>query len=246
MALLKAYHRPTSADAALMLLSRRGVHTALIAGGTYINARRDVKVEEVVDLQAAGLDELHRAGDRLTVGAMVRIQTLVEHPETPAVLRNAARREGPNTFRHVGTIGGAVAVADWESEFLTALLVLDSDVNVQTPQGHRVYALAEFLSDVPNALDGGLITSITLATPGMTASDRVARTPADNPIVAATARRDLLGRIHLALSGVASTPLLVVPDDVANLNPPADFRGTSAYRRQMAVLLSKRVLAALA
>jgi CO/xanthine dehydrogenase FAD-binding subunit len=246
MAILKAYHRPTSADAALMLLSRRGVTTALIAGGTAINARRDADVEEIVDLQAAGLDELHRAGDRLTVGAMVRLQTLVDSPEAPDLLRDAVHREGPNTFRHAGTIGGAIVVADWESELLAALLVLDSDINVQTPQGHRVFGLAEFLEDVPKALDGGLITSITLGTTGATASDRVGRTPADKPIVAATARRDLLGRIHLGLSGVAPTPILVDVDKVVTLDPPADFRGSSAYRREMAVVLSKRVLAALA
>ncbi len=246
MAVIKAYHRPTSADAALMLLSRRGVTSVLVAGGTAINARRDLEFDEIVDLQAAGLDELHRAGDRLTLGAMVRMQTVVDSPEAPDLLRDAAHREGPNTFRHVGTIGGAVAVADWESDLLAALLVLDTDVNVQAPEGHRMYGLAEFLEDPAKALDGGLITSISLAVTGATASDRVGRTPADKPIVAASGRRDLLGRLHLALSGVAATPILVDPDKVGDLTPPDDFRGSSVYRREMAVLLSKRVLAALA
>lgn len=241
MTLIQAYHRPHTLDEALTLLARPGLNTAVLAGGTYLTAHAE-DVDEVVDLQALGLDGIARAGERLVLGAMTSLQAIVDAAAAPALLREAAHREGPNTFRNQGTIGGAMAGADPESELLAALLVLDVEVKVQTLAGSRTLALPAFLADVRAALAGGIITAVSLATEGVTASDRVARTPADKPIVAAVARKTPEGRISLALCGVARTPILVAPDQVAGIDPPADFRGSSEYRREMAVLLAKRVL----
>jgi len=159
-----------------------------------------------------------------------------------------ARREGPNTLRNKATIGGIIVGADPESELLAALLVYQTMVTVQSSGGRRQIALPDFLSNVPAALDGGLIIEVSLATTGQGAGERVGRTPADHPIVAAVARQDNEQQIHLALCGVAQTPILVEPDMdqlKAALNPPNDFRGSREYRRQMAVTLSKRVIATL-
>jgi CO/xanthine dehydrogenase FAD-binding subunit len=46
----------------------------------------------------------------------------------------------------------------------------------------------------------------------------------------------------LALTGVAATPILVEPGDLAHLDPPGDFRGSSRYRRELAGILAKRVV----
>lgn len=246
MAQLETYHRPESVAEALQLLGRPQVNTAIVAGGTSIIARMAETVEEVVDLQATGLDQVNYAAGRLTLGAMVRLQTLVDEAQAPTLLREMAHQEGPNTFRHQGTVGGAVVMANPESEFLAALLVFEAEVEIQSTGGTRHMALPDFLADVPAALAGGLVTAISLATGGTGASERVARTPVDSPIVAAVARRDEAGQLHLALCGVAKTPILINPDGLnqlkAKLNPPGDFRGSSEYRRQMAVVLSHRVI----
>ncbi len=241
MTLIQAYHRPHSVEEALALLARPSIITAVLAGGTHLTAHTE-NVDEVVDLQAIGLDGIDWTGSQMTVGAMTRLQTLVETADAPALLRQAAHREGPNTFRNQATIGGVIAGADPESELLAALLVLEAEVTVQTLAGSRTLALSAFLPDVRAALAGGIITAISLATAGVTASDRVARTPADKPIVAAVARKTPEGRILLALCGIASSPILVTPDQLASLDPPADFRGSSEYRREMAILLAGRVL----
>jgi carbon-monoxide dehydrogenase medium subunit/putative selenate reductase FAD-binding subunit len=246
MTRLKAYYRPSSVEEALQLLARPQVTSLIVAGGTYINAHLAENVDEVIDLQATGLDTADEVEGRLRLGAMVRLQTLVELDQTPALVRQMARREGPNTLRNQATIGGIVVGADPESELLAALLVHEAEVEVQSRSGSKQIALSDFLADVPAALDGGLVTAVSVVTSGRGTGERVARTPADRPIVAAVARRDDQGRIHLALCGVASTPLLVNPDpDQLNLTPPADFRGSSAYRRQMAITLSRRVISAL-
>ncbi len=240
---LKAYHRPASLDEALRLLSRHGVNTAIVAGGTYINAHLDTMVDEVIDLQAVGLTEASYSSDRLTLGAMVRLQSIVEDSQAPALLRETAHREGPNTLRHAASVGGIVVGASKESELLAALLVFEAEVQIQSTHGSKRLPLTDFLRDGPAALDGGIVTAVSLATTGKTASARVGRTPADQPIVAAVARLDPNGKLHLALCGVAHTPVLVDPHNVkAAVNPLGDFRGSSEYRRHMAATLAERVM----
>ncbi|MBI1878263.1 MAG: FAD binding domain-containing protein [Chloroflexi bacterium] len=159
------------------------------------------------------------------------------------MLRQTAHREGPNTFRHAATVGGVVVGANRESELLAALLVLEAEVQIHSKQGVRRLSLANFWRDGSAALEGGIVTAVSLATTGKTASARVARTPADSPIVVAAARLAPNGRTYLALCGVAQTPVLIDPDHVkAAVNPPGDFRGSSEYRRHMAATLAKRVI----
>ncbi len=248
MTQLKAYHRPQTITDALTLMARAGVKTAVMAGGVQLVPHIDELADEVVDLQDVGLARITCAESEITFGAMVTLQTVIATPQTPNLVREAAQFEGPNTVRNAATLGGVIAGADRESELIAALLVFEAQVTVQTASGSKTVALAEFLRDVPAALAGGLITGVTIATGGQTASARVARTPADKPIVAAAARKTASGGIKLALCGVAITPILVDPgsDVKAALNPPADFRGSTEYRRQMAATLTRRVLSELA
>ena len=100
------------------------------------------------------------------------------------------------------------------------------------------------------------MTEITLPWPDETiqaGTARVARTPADQPIVAAVAVVDGASR-RLAVGGVAAQPLLVpleAEDDLpAALNARlagvallSDWQGSAEYRREMALVLGRRALA---
>jgi len=243
---VKAYHRPTSLHEALQLLARPNINTAVIGGGTYIVSHMPEMVDEVVDLQAVGLANIDYTGKGLNLGAMLRLQSIVADERAPTLLREATRLEGPNTLRNAATIGGTVASPYKDSELLAALLVFEAEVKVQTIGDTKKIPLADFLRDVPTALSGGLVTSISMASMGKTANARVGRTPADKPIVAALARLGEDGKIRLALCGVANTPVLVDPDNVkAAINPTGDFRGSTEYRRQMAATLTKRIVSEL-
>jgi CO/xanthine dehydrogenase FAD-binding subunit len=240
---VKAYHRPANLNEAVSLLSRPRINTAIIGGGTYIVAHMSDTVDEVVDLQAVGLTEVTYNDDQVKFGAMVRLQTIVEDSQAPALLRDAAYREGPNTFRNAATVGGVVVGASNESELLAALLVFEAEVQIRTMQGARHLSLADFWGDIPAALKGGIVTTVSLTTTGQTASARVGRTPADQPIVAAAARLAPNDQLYLALCGVAPTPVLVDPDNIKGvINPPGDFRGSAEYRRHMAAILAQRVI----
>jgi CO/xanthine dehydrogenase FAD-binding subunit len=236
MAKVKTYHRPESVDEVLGLLQRPS--TTLLAGGTQLIANLTEPVD-VIDLQTVGLNQIECGADTITIGAMVCLQAMVDHEDMPELVRQMALREGPNTFRNMGTVGGVVATADPESELYAALLVHEAVVTVQSGAGEARAPLAAFAVGQKQ-----LITAVTIQRHGQAASDRVARTPADRPIVAVVGRR--VGEaVLLAACGVAKRPILINADEIDQMNPPADFRGSSGYRREMTAVLSQRVLAEL-
>lgn len=264
---ISQYHRPETLDDALSLLQRDKTSVPL-AGGTHLLPSRDPHVQTVVDLQALGLDELSVEGFHLHIGAMVPLLRLVESPVVGEFLAEAARLEGPITYRNAATIGGSIATGDPLSHLLIALLALDAQVHLRLPDLATV-SLDRILDAPSKFLDGGLITGVTTLSadgaPGV-AMARVARTPRDKPIVAVAVRvtrdGDLCGGVRIALAGVADRPMcaykvedqlkgqpfdkglvnVAVANLLEDLNPASDFKGSSDYRREMAAILTRRAL----
>lgn len=240
MQMISNYHRPSDLGEALTLLGRDDVTTVVIAGGTVVSATELPAPTEVVDVQQVAPATIERQGDRVIFGAMARLQAVIDNEATPPLITALAKREGPNTLRNASTIGGTVAEANYESELLAGLLVHDASVAVAKPDGAIEVSLADLLADRA-ILAGGIITAVSVAIGGETASARTGRTPADTSIVAAAGRIVAAG-LKVAVTGVAATPVLVDPSNVAGLNPPADFRGTAEYRTELAQVLTARVV----
>jgi len=231
---IDAYHRPSSVTDAVSLLAEPR-HLAL-AGGTTIRHHGGAAPTEVVDLQALGLDQIRSEQGIVRIGAMVRLHDLVEHEAAPDLIRRTARSEMPSALRTLATVGGTIGAAWPDSVFLAALLV--HEASVLFADG-RTVALSSMLGDGLAA--GELIVEVDIQASGATAVAATGRTPADDPIVAAVARSTDDG-IRLALTGIGPTPDLVDPDDVDRLEPLGDFRGSTAYRRHLAGVLSARVV----
>jgi CO/xanthine dehydrogenase FAD-binding subunit len=240
---ISEYHRPSNLDEALDLLHREGVTTVVLAGGTTLNTFDFQAATEVVDIQRVVGASMRREGGRLLIGAGVRLMDFIESGITPPLLAELARREGPNTLRNAATVGGTLAAADRESELVAGFLVHDAEVVVAERADTSLLPLANLLAD-RSLLQGAIITEVSVAIGGETASARTGRSPADTSIVAA-AGRVVPDGFRIALTGVADTPILVDPDGLNNLNPPGDFRGTSEYRRELAQILTRRVMAQL-
>ncbi len=220
-------------------MARDGVNSVVVAGGTVVNSSPQPPDTEVIDLQAICSRAIERDNGRLAIGAMTRLQGLVESPAVPSLLRELAYREGPNTLRNAATIGGTVATGDPDSELLAGLLVYEAQVRIEHPGGPSTLPVVDLLAD-PRVLAGGIIGSISVATGGATASARTGRTPADVSIVAAIGRAASDG-VLLALTGVAATPILATRETIASLDPSGDFRGSAEYRIDLAGTLADRV-----
>lgn len=270
------YLRPTTIDDALALLRRPGLRTVPMAGGTWLvpRLRRDVTVPEpldepvdaVLDLAGLGLDGIELQGEPgngwLHLGAVTTLAAVSDSEICRAlaggILAQAAQREAPLNQRNQATVAGVALGAPSSSELLLALLALAAHAVVESGQT-AVLPLQDLLTDGTQHLAGGLVTEIRLPWPAETARGgvaRVARTPADQPIVAAAAVVD--GASHrLAVGGVAERPLLLRLAAADDMEPAlqaalagapllSDWLGSAEYRREMALVLGRRALAAAA
>ncbi len=237
--MIVGYKRPDSVDEALELLAEPDA--VIMAGGTVVTAATHRSPIVVIDLQAVGLKSIEAEDGAIRVGAMTNLQDIADSESVPAVLRDLAHRNAPNTIRNVATIGGTIAAAHPLNEFLAGLLAFGSSVSIANTASTATHPVDEVLAN-PGLVAGGIITHITIPTEGIAASARTARTPMDKPIVAAVAHSDATGSLQLALTGVGSTPLLVDPDSIGRLDPPSDFRGSTEYRIELAEVLARRVI----
>ena len=240
--MITEYHRPLTLDEAIALAS--DPDAAILGGGTTVNADPASAAPMAVDLQALDLSGIAVDSDVVRIGATTRLQDLVDSDEIPKVLADLARREAPNTIRNAATIGGTIAAADAESQLLTGLLAYGAKVSLAGDGSTSEHSIDDLLHNA-SLLSGSIITSVSVPTSGTAAADRTARTPTDKPIVMAVAYRGSGGDIVLAMSGIAPLPVIVDPDLIDELEPPSDFRGSSEYRRQVAVVLAGRVVAAI-
>ena len=261
----ESYHRPESLEEALALLTKPG--SAPLAGGTkLLSTEAGLPGTAVIDLQALGLGQakLVTANETqtLTLGSTLTLAKLnqflaTDLPENEAaqLLQTAIHQAGPNTYRNAATLGGTTASRLPDSELLAALLVLETTITLHSTASQNTISLADYLAGAERP--SGLITSITIPLLGGSgASHRVARTPADYPIVSITGWHMADGSFRLAATGLGERPFRLSSAEKAALVSleqatsaaaasnihPGDFRGDANYRAEMAAVLTRRTL----
>lgn len=235
------YRRPLTLEEALTLASLPDV--VLVGGGTTVAASRDPSPVIAVDLQALALSGVETRDGALHIGATTRLRDLMDSPAVPAVLADLARREVPSILRNAATIGGTIGRADPGSQLLTGLLAFDATVTVARVGSGTEYPLDDILED-PKLIGRGIVTAVRVPLGGRAFAERTGRTPMDEPIVLAVAHRSEDGAVRLAMSGVSARPVVVDPGHIEDLDPPADFRGSSSYRSHLASVLAGRAMRA--
>ncbi len=106
---MTGYARPTSLEEALVLLSEEGA--VAMGGATDLSGQvdRGLRVPGLlVDLQAAGMSEIHADGAGLVVGATVTLAELAASPLVAAysAVATAASEAASPLLRNVGTVAG--------------------------------------------------------------------------------------------------------------------------------------------
>lgn len=244
------YFRPQTLEEALNMLARPNARP--LGGGTVLNQPSEESFE-AVDLQALGLDKIHKVGEKLEIGATTTLQTLIESAHTPVALKVALKLEAPFNLRNMGTAAGALAACDGRSPFAAAMLALDAKCSVFDGQ-YSVISLGDLLPLRQELLRGKLITKIEIPLDARLAYEQVARTPADKPIVCAALAHWTSGRTRLAVGGWGASPSLAMDGrDASGIEPAAhnaahdatDEWASAEYRSEVAAVLAKRCLEAI-
>jgi carbon-monoxide dehydrogenase medium subunit len=146
------YARPKTVAEASVLLGRKGVNTAAVAGGQSLLPMLGLRValiDLLVDIsRLEDLKVVTRTPDSLWLGALTT-HAAIEDGHTPDLFNGLMRRiAGQISYRAVrnhGTIGGSVALADPAADWPCCLMALDASVRVVGRNGVRVESVADFI-----------------------------------------------------------------------------------------------------
>ena len=242
------YHRAQSLEDALALLARPGAPTFPLAGGTVITQPGQGPMA-VVDLQDLGLDQISDQGNTLRIGAMVTLTQLGDTISGNHTLLDVIRREAGYNLRQAATIAGTLVAADGRSPFATSILALNAELSIEP--GSEITPLGEILPVRREVLPGKLITDVTIPTNATLVFEAVARSPADQPIVAAAVALWPSGRTRVALGGYGAYPVVAfdgpesggAPEAARNAYSHAsDAWATAEYRQEVAEILVRRAV----
>ncbi len=245
--MISEYHRPETLEAALALLSRTTPMSIPLAGGTAID-RTGSQGLALIDLQSLGLDTISQRGSLLELGAMLRLQALLERGVSEALDR-AILLEATHNLRQAASVAGTLVAADGRSPFAAALLALDAQLTMLP--GPRLIGLGDLLPVRSKVLSGGLITQVTVPLNVRLAFESIGRSPADRPIVCAALATWPSGRTRLVLGGYGASPMLAFDGaEAVGLEIAArsafshaeDEWASAEYRSEMAATLALRCL----
>jgi carbon-monoxide dehydrogenase medium subunit len=216
------YHRPTSLDEAIELLSNDG-ETRPLAGGHSLLPMMKLRLAQpqtIVDLgRIPGLDGIEQEGDALRIGALATHASVaaseVVRSQCP-VLAATAEGIGDRQVRNRGTIGGSLAHADPGADYPTVVTALGASVVAHGQGGEREIAADDFFTGVfTTALEQGeLITAVRVPvlSDGAGGAYEKHRHPASGYAVAGVAvavkvEGGKCAEARIAVGGVTGTPV---------------------------------------
>ena len=265
---LNTIYEPQTLDEAVRRLAEPGVYP--LYGGVALQRASNPAVEAVIKLDRLGLDRLSEAENALAFGSMMSLEQVrracLERAARVPVMRGLAetlKADQPETLRNTMTLGDLLVERDPQSLTLTLLLALGATIRRADVGMHLT--MASWLSaeeDVARALIADVSVPLG-AVQAAVAIEKVARTPADAPIVAAVAyvelgEGDQPAYTALALCGADRYPVRQpgverVLDETGDVeralealavDPPGDHWGSREYRAAMARVTARRALAA--
>lgn len=251
----KNYARPETVEEAYELV-RKGRMNRVLGGGVWLRLQ-DRRIATVIDLSACGLDKVEETEDSFVIGSMVTLHQLENHKAfndaTCHVFERAVRDIVGVQMRNCATVGGSVFGRFGFSDVLTALLALDTEVELV---GAGIVSLATFAS-MPYERD--VLSHVIVHKHDYEASfQAVRRSATDFPVLNVCAAR--WDGWHVAVGARPSRARLVegerlgLPDTftdaeldaacarLSELPMSANMRGSERYRRHLARELGRRAI----
>jgi carbon-monoxide dehydrogenase medium subunit len=219
-----AYHRPTSIDDAVALLTQLGEDALAIAGGHSLIPMMKLRLatpDHLVDLAGvAELKGMRADGADVVIGAMTTQYEVAASDllaQKIPILRETSLLIADPQVRYVGTLGGNVANGDPGNDMPAVMLCLGATYHVTGKGGQRRIGAREFYQGAySTALEPGeILTAIRIPVPATGhgyAYQKLKRKIGDYATAAAAVVLTLKGGGEVAscsigLTNVAATPL---------------------------------------
>ncbi len=250
---IKTYLMAQTLDEAYSALQKNKSNVVLGGCGWLKMARK--RFWTGIDLSRLGLDRIEERDGWLELGAMVTLRQLETDPAARAVfggiLPQSVERIVGVQFRNCATVGGCVWMRAGFSDLLTALLVLETEVELY--HAGRM-PLETFLALPQSRETRDILTHVRVKLDGRDAAyQSVRNTATDFPVVTAAAAH--LGQSWMVAVGARPMRAVRVPAAetalsagampeacraVAALGYAGNLRGSADYRRKVAQVLVRR------
>lgn len=145
------YHRASSADEAIALLTLHGENARLIAGGQSLVPMMNLGLaspDHLIDISAlAALDFIREDGGKLQIGAVATHNSIIRSKSVTSacpLLTEAYEHVAHHTVRNRGTLGGNICHSDPASEMPLVLTLLDASMVICGTGSERVVPASEF------------------------------------------------------------------------------------------------------
>ena len=165
------YHRPSTVDEAVGLLSSLGSEAKILAGGHSLLPMmklRFAQPEHLVDInRIPELKGVRVVGDDIVIGAMTSENAVIADPilnEKVPLFPEAAKLIADPVVRNRGTVGGDIAHGDPANDHPAIALACDAIMTIAGPNGTRQVPASEFfLGTYWTALEeNDILTAITV------------------------------------------------------------------------------------
>ncbi|WP_299014140.1 molybdopterin-dependent oxidoreductase FAD-binding subunit [uncultured Photobacterium sp.] len=255
--MIEHYFKPDSTAEALDLMRQHTGTATWFAGGSKLNAA-PTKTDKTVaiSLDKLAFDKIEQHGQALHIGAMCRIQTLIDSELVPVALKQSSAFIYSRHVRNQATIGGEIAARQEEALLIPSLMALKAKVVLAGGQECEVeeYIAAEQRDLIAKVI----IPDVNIACIGY----NIARSAAGLAIVTAAVSIDKDGSKVIALDGVSplqggiACPVRLRDVECQDLkgelleqavadaiHPEADIRGSVEYKRYIAGVVVTDLLA---
>ncbi|MCC7209092.1 MAG: FAD binding domain-containing protein [Anaerolineae bacterium] len=243
---LDAIHRPQTIEEAAALVRRNGVYP-IYGSGAYL-VRLDLRdVQGAVDLGRAVNDRVGVSAGAPWIGGCATLETIAG---ADAQLGALVRDDAPVTLRHTLTLGDVLMEAPPDSLLLAALVGLDAQI--VTPDRDRL-PVGNWLALDLAARHNRIVERVELPRYALVAAsgrralsialEKVGRTPADAPIVAALGFAETQRPDAPAFAIVVGVDRAPVRYQDGLRSARSDYKGSAEYRSAMARTLAEAAMA---
>ena len=129
--MIQEFFKPQTIAEAVKMKEKYKDEAVFIAGGTDVNCQDSTyEIEKVIGIEQLKLNKISKTQKKLSIGAGVTIQELIDSSKIPDQLTIAAGHFVNRNIRNIATIGGNIASNNSTANLIPILVALDAELKI--------------------------------------------------------------------------------------------------------------------